>query len=283
MTIDPRQIHSLAAELTAPADFRADDAPTIHGEHSRHSDKQLKKQLAKLGRQIAVQQRLLWENRGNTAAGRPHSMLLVLQGMDTSGKDGTVRGVFRRTSLIGSRLESFCAPTWREQAHDFLWRIHRVTPQSGELVVFNRSHYEDILVPGVNQWIDSNVLAQRMEQINQFEKMLTDNGTRIVKCMLHISRDEQGRRLQARIDRPEKHWKFDPGDLDVRRQWDDYQQMYSHMIQHTSTAYAPWYIVPADSKPARNVMVASLVLHALLSLRLQPPPANPDFSGITVN
>lgn len=268
--------------LIAPADFNASRHHTSSKSSISRDRGKLKKQTARLGKAIALQQRLLWENQGNMENGRPQSMLVVLQGMDTSGKDGTVRGVFRHTSLIGARLENFKAPTWRELAHDFLWRIHKVAPQTGELVVFNRSHYEDILVPGVNGWISKKVLRQRVRQINQFEQMLSDNGTRIVKCMLHISKAEQRKRLQARLDRPEKHWKFDPHDLDVRQQWDTCQQMYSYMVQHSNTDYAPWYVIPADSKPVRNLLVASVVLHALQSLDLKPPAANPDFAGMTV-
>lgn len=268
--------------LVAPKNFNASTTATAHKALSKFNEKELKNSCKDMGKDIADMQRLLWENQNTLIKGKKRSVLVVLQGMDTSGKDGTTRGVFRYASPIGIRLESFKAPTKLELAHDFLWRIHQVAPRTGELVIFNRSHYEDILVPGVNKWISKKTLDERLEHINAFEKLLSDNGTIIVKCMLHIGKDEQRARLQARIDRPEKHWKFDPNDLEVRKQWDDYQRMYSYMVKKSHTKHAPWYIIPSDNKPQRNVLVASVVRDVLKFFKLKQTPANPAFSSIVV-
>ncbi len=209
-------------------------------------------------------------------------LLLVLQGMDTSGKDGTVRGVFSRTSPLGVRTVGWKAPTDRERAHDYLWRIHQQVPGAGEIMVFNRSHYEDVLVPVVNRWITPEQTRQRYRHINEFERLLAETGTVVLKCMLHISRDEQRKRLQARIDNPAKHWKFSTGDVEVRRQWDDYQQAYEDLLNATNTPWAPWTVVPADSKTHRNLMVATLVRDCLKALPLRYPPEDPTLAGLRI-
>jgi PPK2 family polyphosphate:nucleotide phosphotransferase len=209
-------------------------------------------------------------------------LLVVLQGTDTSGKDGTVRGVFGRMSPLGVHVKSWKAPTEEERGHDYLWRIHQALPGAGEMVVFNRSHYEDVLVPPVNGWIDAKQTGQRYQQINDFERMLTENGTVILKFMLHISQDEQRERLQERIDDPTKHWKFSMGDLEVRKQWAAYQKAYQALLNATSTAHAPWTVVPANSKTHRNLMIATMVRDALLKLELHYPPGDPALEGIKV-
>lgn len=209
-------------------------------------------------------------------------LLLVLQGMDTSGKDGTVRGVFSRTSPLGVHTVGWKAPTDRERAHDYLWRIHQQVPGAGEIMVFNRSHYEDVLVPVVNRWITPEQTRQRYRHINDFERLLAETGTVILKCMLHIGKDEQRKRLQARIDNPAKHWKFSTSDIEVRRQWDDYQQAYEDLLNATHTAWAPWTIVPADSKTHRNLMVATLVRDCLKALPLRYPPEDPTLAGLRI-
>lgn len=209
-------------------------------------------------------------------------LLLVLQGMDTSGKDGTVRGVFSRTSPLGVHTVGWKAPTERERAHDYLWRIHQKVPGAGEIMVFNRSHYEDVLVPVVNRWITPEQTRQRYRHINEFERLLAETGTVILKCLLHISHDEQRKRLQARIDNPSKHWKFSTGDVEVRRQWDDYQLAYEDLLNATSTAWAPWTIVPADSKLHRNLMIATLVRDCLKALPLRYPPENPALADLRI-
>ena len=215
-------------------------------------------------------------------ADRRYKMLVVLQGTDTSGKDGTLRGVFSRISPLGVRSVGWKAPTEEERAHDYLWRIHQALPGNGELVIFNRSHYEDVLVPPVNGWITPAQTTERYRQINDFERMLTETGTVIVKCMLHISKTEQGQRLQERIDDPDKHWKFSLGDLEARKQWEQYQQAYEDLLCATSTSWAPWTVVPANSKTHRNLMVATVVHNAMAGLDLRFPPENPALKGLKI-
>jgi PPK2 family polyphosphate:nucleotide phosphotransferase len=209
-------------------------------------------------------------------------VLLVLQGMDTSGKDGTIRAVFHEVDPLGLRIVPFKAPTPVELAHDFLWRVHAQAPAAGELTIFNRSHYEDLLVPAVLGTLDAEAFERRCCQIRQFEELLAYSGTTIIKCMLHISKDEQRERLQARIDDPSKHWKFDVADLEARKQWDKYQVAYRGALAATSTDYAPWYVIPADSKTHRNVMVAELLLRTFEALKLEYPPAKESLKGIKV-
>jgi PPK2 family polyphosphate:nucleotide phosphotransferase len=215
-------------------------------------------------------------------AQRERRVLLVLQGMDTSGKDGTIRAVFQEVDPLGLRIVSFKAPTPVELAHDFLWRVHSQAPAAGELTIFNRSHYEDLLVPTVLGELGADAFERRCCHIRQFEEMLAYSGTTILKCMLHISKDEQRARLQARIDDPRKHWKFDLSDLDARKQWDAYQSAYRDTLAATSTEYAPWYVIPADSKTHRNVMVAELLVRTLDALKLEYPPAKESLSGVKV-
>jgi PPK2 family polyphosphate:nucleotide phosphotransferase len=215
-------------------------------------------------------------------ADRRFKVLVVLQGTDTSGKDGTIRGVFALTSALGVRAVGWKAPNEEERAHDYLWRIHRQVPGAGEIVIFNRSHYEDVLVPVVKGWIGDKEKRQRFAQINDFERMLTETGTIVLKFFLHVSKEEQRLRLQARLDDPTKHWKFAVGDLDERKRWDDYQAAYSTMIGATGTAWAPWTIVPADSKTHRNLMIANAVAEALRALKLRYPPGDPALANIKV-
>ncbi|MGI4983607.1 MAG: PPK2 family polyphosphate kinase [Janthinobacterium lividum] len=209
-------------------------------------------------------------------------VLLVLQGMDTSGKDSTIRAVFREVNPAGVNVVSFRPPSEEEAAHDFLWRIHRHAPAAGTIAVFNRSHYEDVLVPRVTGTLDAAAAERRFAQIRAFEALLADAGTTVLKCFLHISKDVQRARLQARIDRPEKNWKFDPADLDARRQWDAYRSAYDAALAATSTSHAPWYVVPADSKAHRKLMVAELLLRALRALDPAYPPARAALAGFKV-
>lgn len=215
-------------------------------------------------------------------ANQHQKLLVVLQGMDTSGKDGTVRWVFGRTSPLGVRVASFKAPTEEERARDYLWRCHAVVPRNGELMVWNRSHYEDVLVPPVMGWIDKAETKRRYAQINAFELMLTQTGTTLLKIMLYISKNEQKKRLQARIDDPEKNWKFSLGDLETRKHWDLYQHQYEKMLTATSTKLAPWYVVPANDKLHRNLMIAELLVHTLQKMKLKAPAANPLLQGLVV-
>ncbi|MGJ7581548.1 polyphosphate kinase 2 family protein [Variovorax sp. RHLX14] len=216
------------------------------------------------------------------AEGR-RKVLLVLQGTDTSGKDGTVRWVFSRTSPLGVRVAAFKAPSLDEQAHDFLWRCHAVVPRTGEIGVWNRSHYEDVLVPVVEGWIDKKATQRRYAQINDFERLLTETGTVVLKCMLHIGKDEQRERLQERIDDPAKHWKFSMGDLDARKKWDSYQRAYARALDATSTDHAPWYVIPGNSKTHRNLMIAKLLVQTLKDMKLSVPPPDPALKGLVVS
>ena len=209
-------------------------------------------------------------------------VLVILQGMDTSGKDGTVRGVFRAMDPLGLRVVGFKAPTPQELAHDYLWRVHAQTPARGEIVIFNRSHYEDVLITRVHGDIDAAECKRRYGHINAFEQMLSDTGTTIVKCFLHISKDEQRQRLQERVDDPHKHWKFDPADIAEREFWEGYMEAYEAAINATATPYAPWYVVPADSKTHRNVMVAEILLRVLEGMKPQYPEGNPAFEALRI-
>jgi PPK2 family polyphosphate:nucleotide phosphotransferase len=191
------------------------------------------------------------------------ALLVVLQGRDTSGKDGAIRNVFGRIDPQGLAVTSFKTPTPVELAHDFLWRVHQAVPARGSVGVFNRSHYEDVLAVRVHRLVPEAVWRPRYEQINQFERMLAQAGTTIVKFFLHISRDEQRERLLARLEGPEKFWKFSPGDLGERELWDDYTAAYEEALARTSTADAPWYVVPADKKYLRDLLVAEVVTATL--------------------
>jgi len=204
-------------------------------------------------------------------AAQAGSLLVVLQGIDTSGKDGTTKSVFKYTSPLGVRTHPFGRPTDIELAHDYLWRVHAMAPRKGHIAVFNRSHYEDVLVVKVRKLAPPDRVDERYDQINQFEKMLTENGTRVLKLMLHVSKDEQGIRLKQRLEEPQKRWKFNPADLEDRKLWDDYQAAYETMLQRCSTAWAPWHVVPADSKSRRDAIAARLVRGALEAIDPQYP------------
>jgi PPK2 family polyphosphate:nucleotide phosphotransferase len=229
---------------------------------------------AKLVERIGELQELLY-------AEHKHKVLLLLQGMDTSGKDGAVRKVLRETSPQGVRVVSFKRPSEVELDHDYLWRVHANVPARGELVVFNRSHYEDVLVVRVHSLVPKSVWKKRYEQINAFEQMLAGEGTTILKFFLHISAEEQRERLQARLDDPTKRWKFEHGDLAERKLWDDYMRAYEEVLEKTSTPHAPWTIVPADRKFMRDFLVAGAVVKALEKLKMRYPDP-PDIEGVTV-
>jgi len=204
-------------------------------------------------------------------AERKRALLVVLQGIDTSGKDGTVRGVFNATGPLGVTVTPFGRPTEEELAHDYLWRVHAVTPKKGFIGIFNRSHYEDVLVGRVRKLAPEDAIEARYEQINAFEKHLSENGVTILKFMLHVSKEEQKKRLQERLDQPEKRWKWNAGDLEDRKLWDDYQAAYEIMLRRTSTTHAPWRVVPADKKWRRNAVIASIVRGTLEGLDPQYP------------
>ena len=215
-------------------------------------------------------------------ADKRYKLLVVLQGTDTSGKDGTIRGVFGQMSALGVHTIGWKAPSDAERAHDYLWRIHQQMPGAGEVMLFNRSHYEDVLVPSVSGWITPGQTMRRYAQINDFERMLAENGTVICKFLLHISKDEQRARLQERLDDPAKNWKFAAGDLEVRKQWNAYQRAYSAALAATGTPWAPWTIVPANSKTHRNLMIATAMKQVFEGLKLRYPPPDPALTNIKV-
>jgi PPK2 family polyphosphate:nucleotide phosphotransferase len=202
------------------------------------------------------------------------ALLVILQGTDTAGKDGTIKHVFKETGALGVTVTAFRRPSEEELAHDFLWRAHAAAPKRGFIGIFNRSHYEDVLVGRVRKLAPEDQIEERYGQINAFEKILAENGTRILKFMLHISKKEQGKRLQARLDERKSRWKFNPSDLDDRKLWDKFQAAYELMLEKCSTAWAPWHVIPADHKWARNAAIAAIVRETLEDMNPQyPKPA----------
>ncbi|HTE43900.1 MAG TPA: PPK2 family polyphosphate kinase [Gemmatimonadaceae bacterium] len=227
------------------------------------------------------QQRISELQRVFYADGR-FALLVVLQGRDASGKDGTVRKVFSAVNPQGCSVASFKEPTGLELQHDFLWRVHREVPPRGMIGIFNRSHYEDVLVPRVHHLVPKKVWSERYDQINDFEKMLAANSVVILKFFLHISRDEQKTRLTDRLTDETKNWKFRTGDLDDRARWDEFSKSYRDVLAKTSTKHARWYIVPADDKKVRDWLIARTIADALAKLKLRYPPPDPSIIGVTV-
>jgi PPK2 family polyphosphate:nucleotide phosphotransferase len=204
------------------------------------------------------------------------ALLLVLQAMDGAGKDSTLRAVFGPLDPQGIRVAPFKAPTELEKAHDFLWRVHAQVPRKGEIVVFNRSHYEEVLIVRVHGWAPEETIERRYDHIRHFERLLHDEGTRIVKVMLHISKAYQLERMRRRLERPDKHWKFNPGDLKERERWDDYMRAFEIALERTSTDYAPWYVVPAEERWFRDLVVSQLLRETLEAMNPQYPPPSFD-------
>ena len=225
--------------------------------------------LLALRRRLSELQELLY-------AEHSRSLLIVLQAMDTGGKDGAIGNLLTGVNPVGVQVATFKAPTSEELKHDFLWRIHAQTPKRGHIGVFNRSHYEDVLITRVHGLIDETTWRQHYDDINNFEQLLTRNGTRILKFFLHISKDEQAQRLQARLDDPAKNWKFDPNDLKERAFWDDYQAAYEDAMRHCSSAEAPWFVIPANHKWARDLAISEIVVAALEEMNPQPPTVDFD-------
>jgi PPK2 family polyphosphate:nucleotide phosphotransferase len=215
-----------------------------------------------------LQERLYAEGR--------RAVLVVLQGMDTSGKDGTIRHVLSGVNPQGCIVTSFKTPTPTENAHDFLWRIHAACPPRGYIGIFNRSHYEDVLITRVHGWITEKEAESRLQQIRKFEKMLAENGTRVLKFFLHISKGEQKKRLLERMERPDKHWKYSPQDIKERSYWGAYQKTFEQVLSATSTREAPWFVVPADHKWFRNLVVATSLVKALEEM----DPSAPKLRGL---
>jgi PPK2 family polyphosphate:nucleotide phosphotransferase len=234
-----------------------------------------REELRALNQRLRELQELLY------AEGR-HRLLVVLQATDTGGKDGVIRHVFRTVNPQGVKVASFKAPSSRELAHDYLWRIHRKTPGRGEIRIFNRSHYEDVLVVRVRELVPREQWERRYGHINDFERMLADEGTTILKFFLHLSKEEQAERLQARLDDPTKHWKFSRSDLEERGYWDAYQAAFEAMLSRTSTAAAPWYVIPSDRKWYRNLVIARILVEALEALDMRFPEPEMDLSEVKI-
>jgi PPK2 family polyphosphate:nucleotide phosphotransferase len=213
-------------------------------------------------------------------AGQQHAVLIVLQGMDTAGKDGTISHIFSGINPQGCDVASFKVPTPLEARHDFLWRCHAAVPPLGMIGIFNRSHYEQVLAPRVHKLISPKVVRKSIDDINAWESTLTDNGVVILKFFLHISRDEQKKRLQARLDDPDKHWKFSSADLAERQFWPEYQDAYEDILSHTSKKHAPWFVIPSDHKSFRNLAISGILVDALDSLKLKYPKPTVDVSTV---
>ncbi len=248
------------------------------GETSNFDGKKDKgeKHLQDLNEKLETLQEMLF-------AEHKHKILVVLQGMDTSGKDGVIRHVFEGVNPQGVRVAGFKVPTEMELDHDYLWRVHREVPGKGEIVIFNRSHYEDVLVVRVHELVPPEIWKRRYDQINAFEKMLAEEGVLIRKFFLHISKEEQKERLQARLDDPKKQWKFRIGDIKERKRWGEYRKAYEDVLERTSTDWAPWYIVPSDKKWYRNLVIGSILVETLESLDIQYPPPEEDLTGVVID
>lgn len=232
-----------------------------------------KEALADLGDELAELQEQLFAERG---AEHPRSLLLVLQGMDTSGKGGVLKHTVGLVDPQGVRITAFKAPTDEEKKHDFLWRIKKALPGPGKIGAFDRSHYEDVLIARVHELAEPDEIERRYGAINDFEAGLVEGGTKIVKCFLHISAETQKERLLARLDNPEKHWKYNPGDVDERARWADYREAYQIALERTNTEVAPWHVIPSDRKWLRNLAIGALLRDTLRGMGLRWPAADFD-------
>ncbi len=226
------------------------------------------------GRIVALQEQLYAESSNR--------LLVVLQATDTGGKDSTIRNVFDGVNPQGVRVASFKRPTDTELAHDYLWRVHQQVPGDGQITIFNRSHYEDVLVVRVHDLVPQERWRRRYDHIRAFEQLLVDEGTTVVKFYLHLSKEEQAQRLQDRLDDPRKHWKFEPADLDERKRWDDYRAAFTDAIERTTTADAPWWVIPADRKWYRNLVISQVMVQTLQSLDMQWPAAAEGLEDIVI-
>jgi PPK2 family polyphosphate:nucleotide phosphotransferase len=251
-------------------DYDPDDSGPYCSEEE--ADKALHEHLEELSK---LHNLLYAENR--------RSLLIVLQGMDTSGKDGTIRKVMSGLSPLGVQVHAFKAPTETELAHDFLWRIHAVTPRKGDIGIFNRSHYEDVLVVRVHKLVPRSMWKERYKQINHFEHILVKNGTHVLKFFLHISKEEQKERLEHRLTDPTRYWKFSLKDVEERRYWSDYRRAYEDALTRCSTKWAPWHIVPANKKWYRNIVVAQAIVETLRDFKMQYPEPAMDLSKVVVD
>ncbi|MFL5771449.1 MAG: polyphosphate kinase 2 family protein [Chloroflexota bacterium] len=265
----------LRSALRVAPDSRVDlskvDPSATHGRAKDTADAELADGLARLG---DLQDRLWAEGR--------HRILVVLQGIDAAGKDGTIRHVMSAFNPQGCAVTSFKVPSANELAHDYLWRVHRAVPGNGEIAVFNRSHYEDVLVVRVHGIVPRAVWKRRYDQINAFEQLLTEEGTTILKFFLYIDRDEQRERFQARLDDPTKRWKFRLGDLDERKHWPEYIAAYEEVLRRCSTDDAPWYVIPSNRKWFRNLAVASILADTIAELKPRYPAPEENLAGVVV-
>ncbi len=250
------------------ADIDTDSTPGYTGDKAGSDEVQ-----AQRNERFADLQEMLY---ANGRAGDTRSLLLILQGMDTAGKGGIVKHVVGAGNPQGIRYTSFGVPTEEERAHHYLWRIRKALPTAGQIGVFDRSHYEDVLVVRVHDLVPREVWETRYDEINAFEKELVDAGTTIIKCAMFVSLDEQKKRLSERLERPDKYWKYNPGDLTERKLWPAYQEAYQAVLDRTSTDYAPWYVIPSDKKWYSRLAINELLIEALKSLNLQWPPADFD-------
>jgi PPK2 family polyphosphate:nucleotide phosphotransferase len=235
-----------------------------------------------VAQELAAARKRIGDLQARLYAEHERSLLIVLQAMDTGGKDGTIKGVFQGVNPQGCQVWSFKAPSSEEHDHDFLWRYHQRVPSAGMIGIFNRSHYEEVLVVRVKSLVAEQVWRDRYDTINAFERALTASGVALVKFFLHISKDEQRRRLQSRLDDSEKHWKFSANDVAERAYWDDYQRAFEDALTKCSTPYAPWYVVPADTKWYRNLVVARTIADTLEAMDPRYPPAEPGLDQVTI-
>jgi PPK2 family polyphosphate:nucleotide phosphotransferase len=234
-----------------------------------------KAELKRNGKRLQELQEVLW------AEGK-HSLLIVLQAMDAGGKDGTIKHVMRGVNPQGCQVTSFKVPTEEELDHDYLWRVHKATPRRGYIGIFNRSHYEDVLVVRVHNLVPEEVWRQRYEQINHFERLLADTGTTILKFFINISKEEQKERFEARLQDPRKNWKFSMGDVKERGYWDDYMRAFEEALSRCSTPWAPWYVIPANHKWYRNLVVSQIIIETLEKLDMRFPPPLSDAGEIVI-
>jgi PPK2 family polyphosphate:nucleotide phosphotransferase len=238
-------------------------------------EKETKKMTKSLyGKVLELQEKLYAEKK--------QSLLIVFQAMDAAGKDSTIRKLTTKLNVQGARVQSFGKPSKKELAHDFLWRVHQVVPQNGEMVLFNRSHYEDVLIVKVHGWSSEETIDRRYDHINNFESLLADNNTKVIKIMLNISPEYQLIRFKSRLENPGKNWKFNPGDLDERKHWNEYMDAFSTAISRCSTEQAPWYVIPAEQRWFRDYVITRILLETLQEMDPEYPEPDYDASEYTV-
>lgn len=270
INVSPEQIDSLRvkpADKLHPSDLETSVTWGLNEKDTKRETKKIYEEI------LDLQERLYAEKK--------QSLLLVLQAMDAAGKDSTIRKLTSHLNVQGARVQSFGQPTKLELRHDFLWRVHNKMPAKGEIVVLNRSHYEDVLIVKVHGWCDSEILERRYEHINNMEALVADSGTKVIKLMLNISPKYQLSRFKSRLDNPGKNWKFNPGDLDERQHWDDYMSAFADVLRHCSSEQAPWYIIPAEQRWLRDYVVARIVHDALMEMNPQYPEPGYDATKFT--